>query len=90
MRLTYRTALVLERVAQNPGASNRVIGERAEVYDQGQISKLLGRLERIGLLVNTGAGQPEGEPNVWRLTELGERVVQHLALSTDLSQAHHA
>ncbi len=90
MRLTYRTALVLERVAQNPGASNRVIGERAEVYDQGQISKLLGRLERLGLLANTGEGHSKGEPNAWCLTVLGERVVQHLALSTDLSQEHDA
>jgi AcrR family transcriptional regulator len=90
MRLTYRTALVLEGVAQNPGASNRVIGERAEVYDQGQISKLLGRLERLGLLANTGEGHSKGEPNAWRLTEVGERVVQHLALSTDLSQEHDA
>jgi AcrR family transcriptional regulator len=90
MRLTYRTALVLEGVAQNPGASNRIIGERAEVYDQGQISKLLGRLERLGLLANTGEGHSKGEPNAWRLTEVGERVVQHLALSTDLSQEHDA
>ncbi len=83
MRLTYRTALVLEGVAQNPGASNRVIGERAEVYDQGQISKLLGRLERIGLLANTGEGRnAKGEPNAWRLTQLGERVTQQLSLST--------
>src|SRR5580700_4964530 len=87
MRLTYRTALVLERVAQNPGASNRVIGERADVYDQGQISKLLGRLERIGLLQNTGEGRnAKGEPNAWCLTQLGERVTQQLALRTDLSQ----
>ena len=86
MRLTYRTALVLERVAQNPGASNRIIGERAEVYDQGQISKLLGRLKRLGLLANTGEGHAKGEPNAWRLTELGERVTQHLALRSDLQQ----
>jgi AcrR family transcriptional regulator len=86
MRLTYRTALVLEGVAQNPGASNRIIGERAEVYDQGQISKLLGRLKRLGLLANTGEGHSKGEPNAWRLTELGERVTQHLALRSDLQQ----
>ncbi|HWY19056.1 MAG TPA: TetR/AcrR family transcriptional regulator [Solirubrobacteraceae bacterium] len=76
MRLTYRTALVLERVAQNPGASNRLIGEQADVYDQGQISKLLGRLERIGLLANTGEGHAKGEPNAWRLTERGLRVTE--------------
>jgi AcrR family transcriptional regulator len=83
MRLTYRTARVLQAASEHPGASNRHIGEHAEIYDQGQISKLLGRLERIGLLVNTGVGHSKGEPNAWRLTGLGERIAQQLALSTD-------
>jgi AcrR family transcriptional regulator/DNA-binding MarR family transcriptional regulator len=80
MRLTYRTARVLLAVAEHPGASNRHIGEQADLYDQGQISKLLGRLERIGLLVNTGVGHTKGEPNAWRLTALGERVTAQLSL----------
>jgi AcrR family transcriptional regulator/DNA-binding MarR family transcriptional regulator len=83
MRLTYRTARVLQAAGEHPGASNRRIGEHAEIYDQGQISKLLGRLERIGLLVNTGVGHTKGEPNAWRLTPLGERVTRQLALGGD-------
>jgi AcrR family transcriptional regulator len=83
MRLTYRTALVLEQVAQNPGASNRVIGERADIYDQGQISKLLARLARLGLAVNNGVGHTKGEPNAWFLTSLGESVTEQLSLSTN-------
>jgi AcrR family transcriptional regulator/DNA-binding MarR family transcriptional regulator len=79
MRLTYRTALVLDSVAQNPGASNRVIGERADLYDQGQVSKLLARLERLGLLENTGNGHAKGEANAWHLTDLGERVTHQLS-----------
>jgi AcrR family transcriptional regulator/DNA-binding MarR family transcriptional regulator len=86
MRLTYRTARVLQATAEHPGASNRHIGERADIHDQGQISKLLGRLRRLGLLVNTGVGHTKGEPNAWRLTPLGARVVQQLALNTDLQQ----
>jgi AcrR family transcriptional regulator/DNA-binding MarR family transcriptional regulator len=86
MRLTYRTARVLQAVAEHPGDSNRHIGEQADIYDQGQISKLLGRLERIGLLVNTGVGHTKGEPNAWRLTALGERVTQQLSLSTPLGE----
>jgi AcrR family transcriptional regulator len=82
MRLTYRTARVLQAAAEHPGASNRRIGERADIYDQGQISKLLGRLERIGLLANTGVGHVKGEPNAWRLTQLGERVARQLSLGT--------
>ncbi len=83
MRLTYRTARVLQAAAECPGASNRHIGEQADVHDQGQISKLLGRLRRLGLLQNTGAGQARGEPNAWRLTALGERVTEQLALGAD-------
>jgi AcrR family transcriptional regulator len=82
MRLTYRTARVLQATAEYPGGSNRSIGERADIYDPGQISKLLTRLERIGLLQNTGIGHTKGEPNAWHLTELGERVTQHLNLDS--------
>jgi AcrR family transcriptional regulator len=78
MRLTYRTARVLQAIATNPGASNRVIGEHADIHDQGQISKLLGRLQRLGLTANTGMGQAKGEPNAWSLTALGVRVAAHL------------
>ena len=83
MRLTYRTARVLDGVARNPGASNRTIGEAAGIYDQGQISKLLARLERLGLLVNTGQGQTKGEPNAWTLTPTGQRIVNSLSTSND-------
>ncbi len=74
MRLTYRTMCVLESIAGSPGASNRVIADRAGVHDQGQVSKLLARLARLELVVNEGAGQSRGEANSWRLTPLGERV----------------
>ncbi len=74
MRLTYRTLLVLSAIAENPGASNRRIADIAEVHDQGQISKLLGRLERLGLIHNAGAGQPKGAPNAWTLTPRGVEV----------------
>ncbi len=74
MRLTYRTALVLGYIAEEPGASNRVIGDHAGVSDQGQISKLLARLERLGLAANTGDGHLKGERNAWRLTPKGVQV----------------
>lgn len=75
MRLTYRTALVLSCVAENPGASNRAIGNSAGIGDPGQISKLLSRLERLGLTVNRGNGHAlRGEPNAWLLTPRGVEV----------------
>jgi AcrR family transcriptional regulator len=74
MRLTYRTLRVLAAIAAYPGASNRLIADTAGVQDQGQISKLLTRLETLGLITNTGRGQARGEPNAWVLTVKGEQI----------------
>jgi AcrR family transcriptional regulator/DNA-binding MarR family transcriptional regulator len=74
MRLTYRTLRVLTAIGELPGASNREVADHAEVSDQGQISKLLSRLQRLGLIENAGEGQSNGEPNAWRLTSRGEAV----------------
>jgi AcrR family transcriptional regulator len=87
MRLTHRTALVLEAIAQAPGVSNRGAGERAGITDQGQISKLLARLQRLGLVENTGAGQTKGEPNAWTLTTLGGQVAQSIRIHTPNHEA---
>ncbi len=80
MRLTYRTARVLQCIAERPGASNRAVAEHAGVADMGQISKLLRRLERLSLAVNTGGGHQSGEPNAWKLTRLGEEVARRLSV----------
>jgi AcrR family transcriptional regulator len=76
MRLTYRTLRVLAAIAASPGASNRAVAEWAEVADQGQISKLLARLEHLGLIHNSGVGHLKGEPNAWELTGRGREVEQ--------------
>ncbi len=78
MRVTYRTARVLEALLEYRDASNRQIAERAEIVDPGQISKLLRRLEGLGLAANGSAGHLQGEPNAWRLTAKGEAVAQSL------------
>lgn len=82
MRLTYRTVMVLLAIAEQPGASNRRVGEQAGIADQGQISKLLARLERIGLVANTGMGPGQGGPNAWTLTEQGRQVTQTVRAHT--------
>ena len=86
MRLTYRTARVLECIAELGGRgsnpSNRAVAESAGVSDPGQISKLLRRLEGLGLAVNTGGGHQSGEPNAWQLTPLGRQVAQRLSVLT--------
>jgi DNA-binding MarR family transcriptional regulator len=77
MRLTYRTVRVLAAIAAHANASNRQVADASGVQDQGQISKLLARLEHLGLIENAGAGGPtRGEPNAWRLTPRG-REVEH-------------
>jgi hypothetical protein len=76
MRLTYRTVRVLMSVAEQPGASNREVGLAAGMQDQGQTSKLLTRLTRLGLIENTGAGRTRGAPNEWTLTRKGIEVEQ--------------
>jgi AcrR family transcriptional regulator len=83
MRLTYRTVRVLIAVAEHPGASNRLIGQTAEIADQGQISKLLRRLERAGMLANAGAGPETGRPNAWTLTNAGTQVVQSIGATKE-------
>jgi AcrR family transcriptional regulator len=76
MRLTYRTATVLQALAEHPGQSNREVADLVGIADQGQASKLLSRLARLGLLTN---GVPvKGEPNKWALTPTGRQVTHSI------------
>jgi hypothetical protein len=75
VRPTYRTTRVLEAIGALPRSNNREIAEAAGLRDQGQTSKLLGRLERRGLVQNVGLGAAHGEPNAWMLTASGRRVL---------------
>ena len=77
-RLTYRTTRVLGAIGDYPGASNREVAERAGIVDQGQVSKLLRRLQARGLITKVGAGRARGAPNSWTLTERGELVLQQV------------
>jgi hypothetical protein len=74
IRLTYRTVRVLMAIGASPGASNRAVAEAAGVLDEGQISKLLGRLAGLNLIGNHGDGQKQGAANEWHLTERGARL----------------
>ncbi|HEU0249623.1 MAG TPA: MarR family winged helix-turn-helix transcriptional regulator [Solirubrobacteraceae bacterium] len=78
-RLTYRTVQVLRAIAELPAGSNREVAERAGIVDQGQISKILTRLEYQGLVVNRGGNGPaRGAPNSWWLTDRGEALERDL------------
>jgi AcrR family transcriptional regulator/DNA-binding PadR family transcriptional regulator len=74
-RLTVRSQTVLLVVAECPGLNNQQVSERAGISDQGQISRLMIRLQEQGLLENTRA-HLQGHSKAWRLTAEGEDVVQ--------------
>jgi hypothetical protein len=78
IRFTYRTARVLATIAaegrRGSHPSNRVIADTSGISDEGQMSRLLMRLQRAGLIENHTQGQAKGEANAWLLTKRGEAV----------------
>jgi AcrR family transcriptional regulator len=82
MRITYRTVRVLIAIGATPGASNREIASAAGIADQGQVSKLLTRLDGIGLVRNDGVGHAKGAPNAWALTGRGREVERAIRVQT--------
>ncbi len=80
MRLTYRTVRVLLAVAElgalGPRPSGRQIADASGVTDPGQMSKLLWRLARLGLITNETPALARGEANAWSLTPKG-REIEH-------------
>jgi AcrR family transcriptional regulator/DNA-binding MarR family transcriptional regulator len=81
IRLTARTICVLGEISRSPGANNREIAELAGIRDQGQASKLLARLEGLGLLLNSGPGHVRGGANAWTLTVRGTAVARSLGVA---------
>jgi hypothetical protein len=67
---------VLSSIAGTPGISNKQVARTAGIADEGQTSKLLTRLQRYGLIHDTGVGPTQGMPRAWSLTERGEGVLE--------------
>jgi AcrR family transcriptional regulator len=82
MRITYRTVRVLIAIGSQPGASNREIATAAGIGDQGQVSKLLTRLDSLGLVQNNGVGHAKGAANAWALTARGLEVERAIRVQT--------
>jgi hypothetical protein len=78
IRPTYRTKRVLAVLAAQSGLCNSQVAERAGIKDQGQVSKLLARLDRLALIENTGAGHSKGRANAWRLTREGTELLREI------------
>jgi DNA-binding MarR family transcriptional regulator len=76
LRMTYRTMRVLAALAAQPGLNNTQTRQHAGIKDNGQISKLLRRLARVGLVANRGDGAAVGASNEWHLTPMGEQLAR--------------
>lgn len=63
--MTPRTRSVLDAIEDNPGSSNRQIGRLVGGVDDGQLSKLLHRLEREGLIRQREGKPARGAPCAW-------------------------
>jgi AcrR family transcriptional regulator/DNA-binding MarR family transcriptional regulator len=73
-RLTVRTQMALATVAGRPGLNNREVSEVIGLADQGQISRMMKRLQTQGLVENTQA-HTKRQARAWRLTSDGEAVI---------------
>ncbi|MGN6257569.1 MAG: TetR/AcrR family transcriptional regulator [Solirubrobacterales bacterium] len=71
-----RARQALLHLVENGGSSNREVAEAIGIGSHTQISTLLSRLLRLGLLVKH-PGRP-GHPNRWEATKLGVRVSRAL------------
>jgi DNA-binding MarR family transcriptional regulator len=74
-RLTIRTQMVLAAVAGHEGVNNREVSELVGIADQGQISRLMARLQSQGLIENA-RGRDRGVSKAWRVTRQGEAVIE--------------
>jgi DNA-binding PadR family transcriptional regulator len=61
--------------------NSRAVGDAAGISDQGQISKLLRRLEHLGLIANA-VEHPGRGPNAWSLTPRGWELEQAIRVQT--------
>ncbi|HEY3828873.1 MAG TPA: hypothetical protein VGL57_06725 [Solirubrobacteraceae bacterium] len=75
----HRARACLSYLAENPGASNREVARAVGIARQEQISKLLARLNALGLLLKRAA--LPGGANAWSLTSHGMRVTRALRVT---------
>ena len=72
---THRTTLVLRAIAASPRSSNAAIARAAGLTDEGQMSKLLKRLEHRGLIEHVTPERGSRRLKAWLITPTGRRVL---------------
>jgi hypothetical protein len=75
-RLTLRTIGVLRAIGERPGLSNTNVAEATGIGDPGQVSKLLSRLRRQGMIDCEQASDGRPVAKAWRLTAAGRRLLK--------------
>jgi DNA-binding MarR family transcriptional regulator len=78
LRLAPRRTTALLHIATHPGASNREIATRIGIGDEGQTSKLLARMQGLGLVANRPDARHRNGRNAWYLTVAGRRLARAL------------
>jgi DNA-binding MarR family transcriptional regulator len=70
-RLNHRAVWALRAIGAEPGLNNEQIALQVGIKGRGDISSLLARLARFGLIESAGGG---GRAHVWRLTATGREL----------------
>jgi DNA-binding PadR family transcriptional regulator len=79
VRTPPKTIAVLAAIAERPMMSNSEVAQTVGAADPGQISRLLARLRRLGLVVDAAAAEKRGERKAWCLTACGEQLLASAA-----------
>jgi DNA-binding IclR family transcriptional regulator len=58
--------------------NNRQVADAAEISNHSQVSRLLARLQTLGLVENGNEHSEKKAPNTWRLTPRGEEIERAL------------
>jgi DNA-binding MarR family transcriptional regulator len=78
LRRAPRRTRALLHIASHPDASNREIAAGIGIGDDAQISRLLARMQDLGLLYKRTQADNHGGANAWQLTADGRRLVTAL------------
>jgi DNA-binding MarR family transcriptional regulator len=82
LRLAPRRTMALLHIATHPHASNREIAAGIGIGNDAQTSRLLARMQDLGLILNRAPQHDRGGPNAWQLTVDGRRLVRALKGAT--------
>lgn len=73
LSLSPRSLMLLRAVGEAPDASNRMLARRTGIADEGQISRMLARLEQLDLVCNDSASRTG--TNAWTLSAKGAQLL---------------